>query len=260
MSTEPNDYDDAEVDGLGTNADAGSEVDSDSLASTSQAQSSATSHPARPVAGQPEMGGVYRGILGVSGIALGLGLASLGFGLWQNAAHNNDEHVVAQEDATHAQDTTTTVTETVTESATPSGAARPERPGQTDSSGSPVAPGERAPETRDNSDPAQTPPERDSAQNPSHQYPGRQYYDDPAYGVGNGLSAGTGQCGDTGVVVNGQSGPENVYNICAGDTLSHLSLRYGVSVNSIAQSNAIVNPNLIYAGSALRIPTVQVVK
>jgi LysM repeat protein len=40
----------------------------------------------------------------------------------------------------------------------------------------------------------------------------------------------------------------------AGDTLSGIAYRYGVSVNSIVQLNGIVNPNRIYPGQRLAIP------
>ncbi|MBN1977691.1 MAG: LysM peptidoglycan-binding domain-containing protein [Anaerolineae bacterium] len=44
------------------------------------------------------------------------------------------------------------------------------------------------------------------------------------------------------------------YVVKRGDTLSAIALRYGVSVWSIAQLNAISNPSLIYVGQVLRIP------
>jgi LysM repeat protein len=39
-----------------------------------------------------------------------------------------------------------------------------------------------------------------------------------------------------------------------GETLSQIALRYGTTVQAIAQANNIVNPNLIYAGTILYIP------
>lgn len=45
-----------------------------------------------------------------------------------------------------------------------------------------------------------------------------------------------------------------VYIIQEGDTLSHLSAVFGYSVDEIANFNQIRNVNLIYDGSALRIP------
>jgi LysM repeat protein len=44
------------------------------------------------------------------------------------------------------------------------------------------------------------------------------------------------------------------YVVKRGDTLSAIALRYGVSVWSLAQLNAIANPSLIYVGQVLRIP------
>jgi LysM repeat protein len=44
------------------------------------------------------------------------------------------------------------------------------------------------------------------------------------------------------------------YVVKTGDTLSGIALRFGVSVWTIAVSNNIANPNLIYAGQTLVIP------
>lgn len=43
------------------------------------------------------------------------------------------------------------------------------------------------------------------------------------------------------------------YRVKAGDTLSQIALRYGVTVNSIINSNNIKNPNLIFVGQILKI-------
>lgn len=45
-----------------------------------------------------------------------------------------------------------------------------------------------------------------------------------------------------------------LYKIVYGDTLSHIALRYKTTVNEIAKLNNIRNPNLIYAGTTIRIP------
>lgn len=45
------------------------------------------------------------------------------------------------------------------------------------------------------------------------------------------------------------------YTVHWGDSLSVVALRYGTTVQAIAQANGIVNPNLIYAGQVLWIPT-----
>ncbi|WP_235907404.1 LysM peptidoglycan-binding domain-containing protein [Niallia circulans] len=42
--------------------------------------------------------------------------------------------------------------------------------------------------------------------------------------------------------------------MAAGDTLSAISQRYGVSVSAIAEANNIQNVNQIYAGQKLVIP------
>ncbi|MED4038090.1 LysM domain-containing protein [Niallia taxi] len=50
------------------------------------------------------------------------------------------------------------------------------------------------------------------------------------------------------------STPAKSYTIAAGDTLSAISQRYGVSVSAIADANNIQNVNQIYAGQRLIIP------
>ncbi len=50
------------------------------------------------------------------------------------------------------------------------------------------------------------------------------------------------------------STPAKSYTIAAGDTLSAISQRYGVSVSAIAKANNIQNINQIYAGQRLIIP------
>ena len=45
------------------------------------------------------------------------------------------------------------------------------------------------------------------------------------------------------------------YTVQWGDTLSAIAVRYGTTVYAISQANGIVNPNLIYAGQVLWIPT-----
>lgn len=46
-----------------------------------------------------------------------------------------------------------------------------------------------------------------------------------------------------------------LYTVRRGDTLSYLALKYNSSVSSIVKINNISNPNLIYAGQVIRIPT-----
>jgi LysM repeat protein len=45
------------------------------------------------------------------------------------------------------------------------------------------------------------------------------------------------------------------YTVQPGDTLFRIALRFGVTVQAIAQANHIVNPDLIYVGQVLTIPT-----
>jgi LysM repeat protein len=51
-----------------------------------------------------------------------------------------------------------------------------------------------------------------------------------------------------------QSGT-STYVVQPGDNLFRISLRFGVSINQIAALNGIVNPNLIFVGQTLQIPT-----
>lgn len=48
----------------------------------------------------------------------------------------------------------------------------------------------------------------------------------------------------------------NLYIIQLGDTLTSIAAKFDVSIQSIVTLNNISNPNLIYAGSTLRIPTI----
>ena len=47
------------------------------------------------------------------------------------------------------------------------------------------------------------------------------------------------------------------YTIKKGDTLWELAKKYGTTVDALAKANNIKNPNLIYAGAKLTIPTTQ---
>lgn len=53
----------------------------------------------------------------------------------------------------------------------------------------------------------------------------------------------------------GQASGQTSYVIQPGDTLASISRRFGVSITAIATANNIVNPDLIYAGQTLVIPT-----
>lgn len=50
-------------------------------------------------------------------------------------------------------------------------------------------------------------------------------------------------------------GSQIVYTVQPGDTLSGIAQNYGVSVSALAALNGIANPNLIYAGERLMIPS-----
>lgn len=54
---------------------------------------------------------------------------------------------------------------------------------------------------------------------------------------------------------DGANGKSDVYDVEWGDTLSDISRRFGVSVDELATANGIWDPNMIYAGSSIRIPT-----
>ena len=47
-----------------------------------------------------------------------------------------------------------------------------------------------------------------------------------------------------------------LYIVRKGNTLTQIAKEYGVSIESIVELNNIVNPNLIYIGETLRIPTI----
>lgn len=49
---------------------------------------------------------------------------------------------------------------------------------------------------------------------------------------------------------------DTVWHVEAGDTLASISAETGVSVDALVEHNSIANPNLIYDGSALRVPAV----
>ncbi len=46
-----------------------------------------------------------------------------------------------------------------------------------------------------------------------------------------------------------------LYTVQFGDTLARIAQRHGVTVEALAQANNIANPNLIYVGQVLVIPT-----
>ena len=44
------------------------------------------------------------------------------------------------------------------------------------------------------------------------------------------------------------------YQIVPGDTLSGLAVSFGISVEELVELNAIIDPDLIYAGESLQVP------
>src|SRR5688572_17156049 len=48
---------------------------------------------------------------------------------------------------------------------------------------------------------------------------------------------------------------QQTHTVQAGETLYRISLRYGVSLTALVQANNISNPNLIFVGQVLIIPT-----
>ena len=75
--------------------------------------------------------------------------------------------------------------------------------------------------------------------NPNLIYPGQIFIINTNYN--NSISSGNNSCGKI------------LYKIKYGDTLSEIALRHGDTVEEIATLNNISNPNLIYAGSIIRI-------
>lgn len=62
------------------------------------------------------------------------------------------------------------------------------------------------------------------------------------------------------VDVNAAAGGGRTYTVREGDSLSAIAQLFGVSQNSLAQSNGIVDPNLIIPGQTLVIPPTDVVE
>lgn len=54
--------------------------------------------------------------------------------------------------------------------------------------------------------------------------------------------------------IPGGPGSGQTYTVVAGDTLYHLSIRWGTTITAIATLNQIPNPNLIFIGQVLNIP------
>ena len=84
------------------------------------------------------------------------------------------------------------------------------------------------------------------------------YKDYPSIIKSNGLN---GYAGGT-VTPSPQPSPqpvpqptETTYTVVAGDTLSGIASRYGTTYQELARINNIANPNLIYVGQVIKIPT-----
>jgi LysM repeat protein len=52
----------------------------------------------------------------------------------------------------------------------------------------------------------------------------------------------------------GQAGAGKTYTVQAGDTLSKIAIKYGVTVQAIQQLNNLASPDQIYTGQVLKIP------
>ncbi len=52
-----------------------------------------------------------------------------------------------------------------------------------------------------------------------------------------------------------QASKKIVYVVQPGDTLPTIALRYGLTTNAVATANGLLNPNLIYVGQSLALPT-----
>ncbi len=59
--------------------------------------------------------------------------------------------------------------------------------------------------------------------------------------------------------VAAQEAPQIFYVVQPGDTLSSIALRYGLTTAKLAQANKLINPNLIYVGQKLIMPTAEAV-
>ncbi len=55
-----------------------------------------------------------------------------------------------------------------------------------------------------------------------------------------------------------QESQQTVYIVQPGDTLASIALRYGLATNDLAQANALINPEIIYVGQSLTIPSLKV--
>jgi len=61
-----------------------------------------------------------------------------------------------------------------------------------------------------------------------------------------------------GIVSAQDSGGQMTHTVQAGENLYRISLRYGTTVTAISQANGITNPNMVYVGQVLIIPTTAV--
>ena len=60
------------------------------------------------------------------------------------------------------------------------------------------------------------------------------------------------------VVQAQDSGGQITHTVQAGENLYRISLRYGTTVTALSQANGITNPNMVYVGQVLIIPTTAV--
>lgn len=79
--------------------------------------------------------------------------------------------------------------------------------------------------------------------NPNHIYVGQRL-----------VIPGAGGAGSSGSSDSAGGGARGVHVVRAGETLSSIAARYGVSASALARANGISNPNRIYVGQRLTIP------
>jgi LysM repeat protein/uncharacterized protein YvpB len=72
--------------------------------------------------------------------------------------------------------------------------------------------------------------------------------------IPTGAEAPSVESSNTAATTQSQSDVESLHLIAPGETLSHIALRYGVSIEALAAANGITNVDLIHAGAMLKIP------
>lgn len=129
-----------------------------------------------------------------------------------------------------------------TPSTTPTTA--PTKPGQPT-----TPPGTTHTDTPEETNPGTHPGSEDDNTSPEHH---------GAYGEHGDTPGGTvGRHGDTIGNPETDSAGNGIYHIKPGDTLAGVSDQVGTSVDSLVKNNDIIDPNLIYEGSTVKVPAPQ---